>query len=136
MAFGEGGSMMQSNKSRNNAVLVLTVVLFVCASSAAQNSEIAAAWEPTAKIVAQLEDPIHLPKGASPLLSYTRYYAGTIINGHRVVVGTYKHSGGGVVIEKSTHDLPIVFDGGCDNINIRYDVSKKRFIDVFCNDVA
>jgi hypothetical protein len=60
---------MRPNKSRNNAVLVLTVVLFVCASSAAQNSEIAAAWKPTAELVAQLEGQIHLPKGASPLLS-------------------------------------------------------------------
>jgi hypothetical protein len=128
--------MMRPNKSRNNAVLVLTVVLFVCVSSVAQNSEIAAAWEPTAELVAQLEGQIHLPKGASPLLSYTRYYVGSTINGHRVVVGTYQHSGGRVVIEKSAHDLPIVFDGGCDIINIRYDVSKKRFIDVFCNGVA
>jgi hypothetical protein len=109
---------------------------FACASSVADEGTVAADWVPTAEVVAQLEAQIHLPKGASPLTSYTRYYAGSILRGHRVVVGTYQHSGGGVVIEKSSHDLPIVYDGGCDFINIKYDVSKKRFIDVFCNGVA
>lgn len=113
-------------------VLILAVLLSsVCASSLADEAAVAAAWVPTAEIIAQMEAQIHLPMGASPLASYTRYYAGSILHGHRVVVGTYQHSGGGVVIEKSSRDLPVVYDGGCDFINVKYDVSKKRFTDVF-----
>ena len=107
----------------------------LCVSFAAEPQ--GAEWTPTPDLIAQLERRIHLPDGASPLHSYTRYYAGSTVQGHRVVFGTYQHlGGGGVVIEKSVHDLPIVYDGGCDFIYFRYDVSKKRFLDVFCNGIA
>ena len=119
------------------AIVMLGVLLsFVFTSSVAEDTAVATDWVPTAEFIAKLESQIRLPKGASPLLSYTRYYAGSILHGHRVIVGTYQHSGGGVVIEKSAHDLPIVFDGGCDYIEVTFDVSERRFIDVTCHGVA
>jgi hypothetical protein len=119
------------------AVVPLVLSSSLLATSTGDNLTVAAEWTPTAELIAQLEHKVRLPDGASPLLSYTRYYAGSTVQGHRVVFGTYQHSGaGGVVIAKSVHDLPIVYDGGCDFIYFRYDVLKKRFLDIFCNGIA
>jgi hypothetical protein len=55
--------------------------------------------------VAELEGKVQMPKGAAPLNTFTREYAGRIERGHRLIVGLYSGSGGKIVIDKSPAEL-------------------------------
>jgi len=87
-------------------------------------------------LITNIEASLHLPDGAAPLSSYTRYYAGTIKKGHRILLGHFEAGSGKVQIVPSVRDLPVVYDGGCSIVSIRYDVTAGRVLDLFCNGIA
>jgi hypothetical protein len=93
-------------------------------------------WSPDRQIIDELERTVTLPAGAKLLKQYSRYYAGTVRNGVRVVVATYISGLDVSRIVGSEAALPGVLDGGCDIVNVEYDVKRHRFVQVFCNGVA
>jgi hypothetical protein len=94
-------------------------------------------WVPTVNDIKELEGKVQMPKGAAPLSTFTREYAGRIDHGHRVIVGLYSGSGGRIVIDKSPADLnDSTLDGGCGIVNIEYDITIHRVVDIRCHGEA
>jgi hypothetical protein len=94
-------------------------------------------WVPTADDIKELEGKVQMPKGAAPLNTFTREYAGRIERGHRVIVGLYSGSGGKIVIDKSPAELnDTTFDGGCGIVNVEYDLTIHRVVDIRCHGEA
>jgi hypothetical protein len=94
------------------------------------------AWGPDRKVIEEIEHTVSLPAGAKPIVQYSRYYAGAMRHGVRVVVGTWITGLDVSRIVPSEADLPVIYDGGCDIVNIEYDVKRHRFIKIYCNGVA
>jgi hypothetical protein len=88
-------------------------------------------WVPTANNIRELENKVQMPKGAAPLSTFTREYAGRIDHGHRVIVGLYSGSSGRIVIDKCAAELnDSTLDGGCSIINIEYDITIHKVVDI------
>jgi hypothetical protein len=106
------------------------------------------AWTPSDRQIAELEETLrlHVPPGGifrpgprlrpSPsqkdlvLQIYARHYAGVTEGDHRVIVGKLVTADGfyttaGIYIGIEA-EFPLVFDGGCDVITVRYDPSSKQ----------
>ena len=68
---------------------------------------------------------------------YARYYYGSVENGRRLLIGTFirddRHPGIRVTTKGK---VPRVFDGGCYQINVIYDVDAKQTVLIRCNGVA
>ena len=94
------------------------------------------AWTPDRKIIEEIEHTVNLPAEAKPIVQYSRYYAGAVRRGTRVVVGTWITGLDVSRIVSSEADLPVIYDGGCGIVNIEYDVKRHRFVKVYCNGVA
>jgi hypothetical protein len=94
------------------------------------------AWTPDPKVIKEIEHSVSLPAEAKPIVQYSRYYAGAVRHGIRVVVGTWITGLDVSRIVPSEADLPVILDGGCGIVNIEYDVKRHRFVKVFCNGVA
>ncbi|SEM20168.1 hypothetical protein SAMN05428989_3346 [Pseudoxanthomonas sp. GM95] len=89
-----------------------------------------------AQLMKTLEQQVTLPKGASPLSDYTRYY--TLTN-DGMLVGIYvKDFDGG---DRQAHlaserEMPIFFDGGCSVIEVQYDPDANKVLRIRCNGIA
>ena len=94
------------------------------------------AWTPDRKVIEEVEHTVSLPAGAKPNVQYSRYYAGAVRNGTRVVVGTWITGLDVSRIVRTEADLPVIYDGGCGIVNIEYDLKRHRFVKVYCNGVA
>jgi hypothetical protein len=91
-------------------------------------------WVPTANDIKELEGKVKMPKGAAPLNTFTREYAGRIERGHRLIVGLYSGSGGTIVIDESPPELnDTTLDGGCSIVNVEYDLTIHRVINIRCH---
>jgi hypothetical protein len=114
-------------------------IAVICAVGA---SDLASEWMPTLADIASVEATLSMPEGSSSLKKYIRYYAGTVVKGHRVLLGHFERgpsatgADGEVRIAKSKEDLPVVFDGGCSIIFLRYDMTERRPLNFSCNGVA
>jgi hypothetical protein len=94
-------------------------------------------WVPTADDIKELEGKVQMPRGAAPLNTFTREYAGRIERGHRLIVGLYSGSGGKIVIDKSPAELnDTTLDGGCGIVNVEYDLTIHRVVDIRCHGEA
>jgi hypothetical protein len=94
-------------------------------------------WVPTANDIKELEGKVKMPKGAAPLNTLTREYAGRIERGHRLIVGLYSGSGGKIVIDESPAELnDTTLDGGCGIVNVEYDLTIHRVINIRCHGEA
>jgi hypothetical protein len=112
---------------------VLLSALSVCQSGHAVGSP----WVPTANDIKELEGKVRMPKGAAPLNTFTREYAGRIENGHHLIVGLYSGSGGRIVIDKSPAELnDTTLDGGCGIVSVEYDLTIHKVIDIRCHGEA
>lgn len=89
-----------------------------------------------AQLVKTLEQQVKLPKDASPLADYTRYYT---LTSDGMLVGIYvKDFDGG---DRQAHlvserEMPGFADGGCHVINVRYDPSANKVLWISCNGIA
>lgn len=84
-----------------------------------------------------MEGLIAMPRGASAVNSYRRYYSGTTVGNSKIVTGTFVAQGevGGIKIVKMK-DQPQIFDGGCSVVNLKYEIDLKRVVSIFCNGSA
>jgi hypothetical protein len=113
------------------AVLLSSLVVFQSGQAAGSP------WVPTANDIKELEGKVQMPKGAAPLNTFTREYAGRIERGHRLIVGLYSGSGGKIVIDKSPAELnDTTLDGGCGIVNVEYDLTIHRVVDIRCHGEA
>ena len=94
------------------------------------------AWTPDRTVIEEIEHAVSLPAEAKPIVQYSRYYAGAVRHGIRVVVGIWITGLDVSRIVPSAADLPVIYDGGCGIVNIEYDVKRHRFVKVYCNGVA
>jgi hypothetical protein len=123
----------QTGQSFRFAAAVLLSALAVFQSGLAAGSP----WVPTANDIKELEGKVQMPKGAAPLNTFTREYAGRIERGHRLIVGLYSGSGGKIVIDKSPAELDdTTLDGGCGIVNVEYDLTIHRVVDIRCHGEA
>jgi hypothetical protein len=113
------------------------VAVLLSALAISLDGKTASPWVPTASDINELEGKVQMPKGALPLNTFTREYAGRIEHGHRVIVGLYSGSGGRIVIDKSPGDLSdTTLDGGCRIINVEYDLTTHRVLEIRCHGEA
>lgn len=123
----------QTGQSFRFAAAVLLSALAVFQSGSAAGLP----WIPTADDVEELEGKVQMPKGAAPLNRFTREYAGRIERGHRLIVGLYSGSAGKIVIDKSPAELnDTTLDGGCGIVNVEYDLTIHRVVDIRCHGEA
>ena len=121
---------------------LLAVLACAQASAPAQPGPAAAAASPgptaeQAAIMDRIEREVRLPAGAGPLGAYERYYAlHQDDRGTRVVAAIYVRGGtpGRRWVEETGQ--PMIADGGCDVIEVIYDLTTQRIQTVACNGVA
>jgi hypothetical protein len=94
---------------------------------------------PTPAAIRVIEANLVLPRGATPLATYDRYYALQSRDGRAVILGHFRMNEAGrpgavhIVIAKQ---LPWVLDGGCGFITVEFDAASKRLIDIACNGIG
>jgi hypothetical protein len=97
-------------------------------------------WRPPAipgRFITAIEKNLAMPNHALPLESYVRYYSGTIQNNRRMIFGTFILDPERASIKVVSIDkMPHVFDGGCRVVNLKYDVTKKKIVALFCNGLS
>ncbi len=115
----------------------LCVVLLLAALA---TPAIAAPPDPGA--IERIEATIKLPRGSRPLADYERYYAVDTASGRRMIFGLYLIDGEDPPGTSKLHllddasKLPIVMDGGCGVIQVRWDVASAQIVSVACNGLA
>lgn len=95
-----------------------------------------ARWAPSAASLENLESRLRLPAGASAFGKYTRYYAADPKHGAHAIHGVLvTHGDGGLHVVPDSR-LPVIFDGGCNVINVYYDMDNALSLEVRCNGQA
>ena len=92
-------------------------------------------WTPTLEQVSQLETMVGMPRGTKPLAQYTRAYHGVMIGGHPYIKALYyigSRSVPGVEIIGADRTYPMILDGGCNVVNLTYEV-ESRDLAIRCN---
>ena len=93
---------------------------------------------PDSQLINEVEAALKMPRGARPLIAYVRYYTVETRDGRREVRGVFLLE---PADKPGLHDiddggLPMVQDGGCDVVNVRYAIDEKKILGVWCNGVA
>lgn len=96
-------------------------------------------WIPSKEDIDTFETKIHLPdwgrstqypNGHLPTPSeFSRYYTGTISNGHRILLGELHDAHGAdnsIHIVATTRAFPLIADGGCHVVHVRYDLDSQQ----------
>ncbi len=116
-----------------------TVVMSIAVGCAAWAQTVEPSWNPDEATVKSIEATMTLPSLAhwdppGPLDSYARYYKGLIQNGKRVIYGDLLR--GRMALEKPgiyLRDPPrISTGGGCDQIQLWYDVDASHMLQIQC----
>jgi hypothetical protein len=85
------------------------------------------AWMPSDSQIIELEGLLRLPEGAR-LQDYARHYAGVAEGGRQIVIGELviprSDERTGIYIG-SEAELPMINDGGCSVVTVRFDPSSK-----------
>jgi hypothetical protein len=117
---------------------VAPMLLFVSSACSEHDSvSRSRTWTPSPTIIAQLEANLTMPKDASPLQSYVRYFAGEVVGGRDIVVGIFVYDPEHAEIRVvGTNQMPKILDGGCDVIHLTYDVDQRKVLSLSCNGEA
>jgi hypothetical protein len=68
---------------------------------------------------------------------YLATASGSVEGGHRMIVGLYSGSGGKIVIDKSPGELnDTTLEEGCGIVNVLYDLTIHKVVDVRCHGEA
>lgn len=110
-------------------IAILGVTLAVKFTDAAER-----VWMPSLKQIKNMESVMVMPENAPQLTRYKRYYSGIVENSEKIIVGILVVDNHSATINiVNPRALPQVLDGGCDVVNIRYSVAKKKILTIFCN---
>ncbi len=130
---------MKSPKKLFWAALLFLILGLVGARAFMTNSNSESSVIPSEKMqnITRIEATLKMPTGTRPLVSYVRYYANVVEGNRRYVNATYVYDGtSGRIVVVDVDKLPRIFDGGCDVIELRYDLDQEKFIFVRCGGVA
>lgn len=118
--------------------LTFALLAACCVSGYAQS------WTPSASQIEELEAKIQLDKllfwkiSKLPLLpGYERFYAGSVLNGDRVILGElivpFGKKKSGIHIVPSPKNFPEVYDGACSVVHVVYSEKRKTITSLTCN---
>jgi hypothetical protein len=119
-----------------------TTIALITLGAAANADAAAGPWKPDAQTISQFEASIKLPdgfyNGPKPLLTeYARYYWGADYQGNRVVVGELVRADGntaaGIYLGSDSKISPVIPDGGCTVVHLKYDVVTAKVTMLKCN---
>ena len=128
-----------------NSAILATVLAVGFAGMAPRAS--AQGWTPSEADIAKLEEGIklealpHWDARLPSLSGYSRYYAGSTLNGDKVIFGelvtplgsAYKP---GVHIVENRRAFPTIFDGGCSVVNLVFSLQQRKIVSIGCNGFA
>lgn len=86
--------------------------------------------------ICRIESEIKDLPGKNKLSEYSRVYAGRMEDGRYIVTGVLMRSRDSTVEIVPHEELPLVFDGGCDVITVKYDLQEKIVLSIRCNGEA
>lgn len=109
------------------------VLLFACAGLPG-HGETPHAY-PSPAQVARVERAVVLPRGASPLAKYARYYSLQTVDGRAVVVGYYLLGQGEPGVHFGASPVTVM-DGGCGVVTVVFDLRDNAIRSAQCNGVA
>jgi hypothetical protein len=90
--------------------------------------------KPEMYVLQRLETILVMPKHTRPLHLYIRYYSQEIIQGEKYIVATFLYDGSPGRIELiESKKRPLIEDGGCDVLELRYSLSDNRVVSFACN---
>ena len=102
------------------SICIFLVLLLVVACSSSEERRQAAFMD-------EIDGSVRLPVGASALKSYNRYY---VYGKHGDVFGLYVLAHAGERPERQwltdPTQLPIVLDGGCGVVGVKFDIKSKK----------
>jgi hypothetical protein len=112
--------------------------MYVAVASIARAQTAEPLWKPDEATVKSIEATLTLPSRGTwepgPLDSYARYYKGMMLNGRRVIYGDLRR--GAMAKEKPgiyLRDPPgFSTGGGCNQIQLWYDVDAHHIIQIQC----
>ena len=84
------------------------------------------------KVAANIERLASLPKGALPIVRYSRHYAWSSRR-KGVVEAVYDSEGKPGRIWLPWDEMPIILDGGCSVVTFSFDSATKSFERMRCN---
>lgn len=118
----------------------LIVAVLAFGGAAAHSAPVAPLFATSTLTVAQIESiesGLKMPFRGRPLSDYERFYTVDDSSGKPVLVGVFvaSHDKAGIKIVERNR-LPIIADGGCSVVNVRYALDEKRMISIQCNGVA
>ncbi len=87
-------------------------------------------------LLESIEDLLRLPKGAARLRSYTRYYTETRNDQEHYVTGIFVRGKPGGAKLVPANSMPVIFDGGCDVLHLKFDLRAMRTVAFFCGGLA
>ena len=90
-------------------------------------------WRPDANTIARIESKLVLPDGAHVLAHYERWYAGEVVNGRKVIEGRFLWSRRPFIRIVAPEKLPVNKDGGCDFVDLTYDVKDDKISAIACH---
>jgi len=121
------------------AAAAALLLAFAGAPSAMSDS----GWRPERPMIDALETAVVMPPGARPLAEYRRQYGGMLEAGRRVIWGVF-HVPGIPGLPKDELPVaifdreppPMIQDGGCSVVTLKFDVSAQRVLWIQCNGEA
>ena len=112
---------------------IVFALLCSCASQPSPTVALAADGTPSA-LIGSIEPLLRMPAGSASLRSYTRYYVESRDGDEHYVKGVFiRGKPGGA---KLVSTLPLILDGGCDVLHLKFDVRKMQVIAFFCAGLA
>jgi hypothetical protein len=124
-------------RSPRQFALLATLGLMQIAGCTDGTSE-TANWQPSVRAVADLEATMTLPPGAKLITKYARYYTGEMEAGRPIILGILvldDHRPAGTYIISETA-MPLILDGGCTVITVKFDVHASQIESLACNGFA
>ncbi len=80
-----------------------------------------------------------MPQRARPIDAYDRNYAltgvGTVVGRYQLATTRQPPAGRKRWFDDPA-DMPMIFDGGCTQVNVEYDLTTRKVVAVSCNGLA
>lgn len=141
---------MAARKSREYAIqhggdgVRMTVLCFMVFTASVAFAA-AKSWTPADNQIAELEASVRLeklpgwlPSEAPSLARYDRYYAGSTVEGKKVILGEFvvpedPGHAPGIHIVANKDEFPRIEGGGCTIVNVIYSPTRHKVISIWCN---
>jgi hypothetical protein len=140
--FGQIGAHWRSPRTMDRGWLPLVLLLMLGVSGCGALAERPGSRAEDRLISTAIEKLVVAAHPEIEMKHYDRFYWRDL-GGN--VIGTYVLANDGLVQSPeewgksywvSPHDRPIIMDGGCTVVNVRYDLANERLVSVSCNGEA